>query len=268
MGVDIANVVGHVGRIIAHKDPVRQLLVDGDLLTLVKILVLARSAGNVAISKVKGHADDDLVRRGQVREADKFGNDMADEAADFGRRRVGEDVLDARREFARACRTWYPVVRDLHRFFIAIARVFVNEDGKGVSWCSGAKGKRRRVIDAVQDFAMIPGPQSLWSGSWVRWPVIAVSGDDVGRWPCSPDALVKLAAFLSSLSWPGEVSDLGPVESLSLSFLFCMKDGLLKSFVLRMLFLSILGLDVQFRCQLHPCALISIFGGFVSILVV
>ena len=157
-----------------------------------------------------------MVRRGQVRIADKIGNDMADEAADFGRRRVGENVLDARREFSRACRIWYPIIRDLHRFFIAIAGVIVNDDGKGgtapdpLCWCSGAEGKRRRVTDAVRDFAMIPGPQSLWSGSWVRWPVIHISNEDVGWWPFSPGALVKLAAFLSSLSWPCEVTDLGP----------------------------------------------------------
>ena len=207
MGVDNANVVGHVGNIIAQKDPVRpfELQVDGDMLSLVRMLVLAWGAGSTAISKVKGHADEGLVRRGQVREADKVGNEMADEAADFGRRRVREDVLGARRELARTCRIWYPVFPDLHRLFIAIARVSVNEDGRGgtapdpLCWCSGAKGKRRRVLDAVGNFALIPGPQRLWVGSWVRWPEIAVSGDDVGRWPFSLGALVKLAAFLFSL---------------------------------------------------------------------
>ena len=193
-----------------------ELLVDGDLLSLVKMLVLARGAGTTDVSKVKGHADEGLVWSGRVREADKIGNDMADEAADFGRRRVGADVMDARREFAGACRIWYPVIRDLHRFFIAIARVLVNDDGKGgtapdpLVWCSGAKGKRRRVIEAVRDFAMIPGPQRLWVGRWFKWPDIAISDNDVGRWPFSTGALVKMAAFLSSLSWPSEVSDLGP----------------------------------------------------------
>ena len=64
-----------------------ELLVDGDLLSLVKMLVVARGAGTTATSKVKGHADEGLVRGGRVREADKIGNDLADEAADFGRRR-------------------------------------------------------------------------------------------------------------------------------------------------------------------------------------
>ena len=65
-------------------------------------------------------------------------------------------------------------------------------------WCSGAKGKRRRVIEAVRDFAMIPWPQRHWVGSWFRWLDIVISGDDVGRWPFSVGALVKLATFLSS----------------------------------------------------------------------
>ena len=44
LGVDNANVVGHVGRILANKNPARhvELLVDGDLLALVKMLVAAR----------------------------------------------------------------------------------------------------------------------------------------------------------------------------------------------------------------------------------
>ena len=57
---------------------------------------------------------------------------------------------------------------------------------------------------------MLPGPQSLWVGGGFKWPDIHISGDDVGRWPFSTGALVKLAAFLSSLSWPSEVTDLGP----------------------------------------------------------
>ena len=91
------------------------------------------------------------------------------------------DVFDARRAVT-ACRVWYPAIRDLHRFFIAIARVIVNDDGKGGTapdpfvWCSGARGKRLRVV---------AGPQRLWVGGWQEWPDIIVSGNDVGRWPFS-----------------------------------------------------------------------------------
>ena len=164
---------------------------------------------------------------------------------------------------------------NLHRFFIAIARVIVNDDGKGGTapdpsvWCSGAKGKRRKVFEGVRDFAMIPGPQRLWVGSWFRWPDIVISGDDVGRWPFSVGALVNLATFLTSLSWPSQVSDLGPggVSHVELLFI-CTRGGLEKGLGLRILFLGIVGLGLQFQCQLHPCALMLIYGSFADTLAI
>ena len=70
-----------------------------------------------------------MVLDGPVREVDRLGNDAADEAADFGRRRVGNAVIDARRNLSGVCGRWYPVILDLHRFFIAISRAVVNHDG-------------------------------------------------------------------------------------------------------------------------------------------
>ena len=64
-----------------------------------------------------------------VRVENKVGNDFADRAADFGRRGVSELVMDVRRRFVSACSLWYPVVLELHRFFVAIPRAAVNEDG-------------------------------------------------------------------------------------------------------------------------------------------
>ena len=43
------------------------------------------------------HADEAMVLHGQVREVDRLGNNAADDAADFGRCRVGNAVIDARR---------------------------------------------------------------------------------------------------------------------------------------------------------------------------
>ena len=85
LGIDNANVVEHVGRILAGKKPHKpyELLADGDLLLLVQKLVNARGPGATAVSKVKSHADEGLVRGGRVRELDKIGNDMADPAAEF-----------------------------------------------------------------------------------------------------------------------------------------------------------------------------------------
>ena len=72
-----------------------ELLQDGDLLFLIERMLRIRGLDSVRISKVKGHADEAMVRAGTVRGLDKLGNDGADEAADFGRRRVPWWVIDA-----------------------------------------------------------------------------------------------------------------------------------------------------------------------------
>ena len=133
LGVDNADVVGHVGRVLAGRKPSKplELLVDGDLIGLVQRLVHIRGPGTTAISKVKCHADEGLVRGGRVRELDKVGNDMADHAADLGRRRVGAALANDRKGFSDACKHWYPIILVLHRFFVAISRTVVNDDGRG-----------------------------------------------------------------------------------------------------------------------------------------
>ena len=106
----------------------------------------------VRISKVKGHADEGMVLDGRVREVDRLGNNAADEAADFGRGRVPPAVVDARHNLSGVCSRWYPVILDLHRFFIAISRAVVNHDGLGgtapdpLVWSTGALHKRRRLV--------------------------------------------------------------------------------------------------------------------------
>ena len=47
-----------------------------------------RGRDTVRVTKVKGHADEGMVFDGRVRELDRLGNNAADEAADFGRRRA------------------------------------------------------------------------------------------------------------------------------------------------------------------------------------
>ena len=74
-----------------------ELLTDGDLLILLRRMLDLRGRDTVRVTKVKGHADEGMVLDGRVREIDRLGNNAADEAADFGRRRVGNAVIDARR---------------------------------------------------------------------------------------------------------------------------------------------------------------------------
>ena len=62
---------------------------------------------------------------------DQHGNAEADAAADLGRRNQSEALIDARRRLLQARCHWYPIMTDLHRFMIAVARVSVNHDGEG-----------------------------------------------------------------------------------------------------------------------------------------
>ena len=159
----------------------------------------------MCISKVKGHADESLVRSGQVRALDRYGNIRANEAAGFGRRRVWPEVTDARRSLSGVCRRWYPVVLLLHRFFIAISRAVVNcDDSSGLAphplvWSAGGFPKSRRIADIVRDVALLPGPLRLLGSGWICIPPVIITVEDVGLWPFSVDILIKLVFFLGSL---------------------------------------------------------------------
>ena len=185
------------------------------LLSLIDRMLRQRGLATVCISKVKGHADDGMVLHGQVRREDKLGNDAADEAADFGRRRVSPAVIDARRNFSGVCGRWYPVVLDLHRFFIAISRAVVNhDDGPGTApdplvWSAGVLHERRRLVHAVRDRAFLPGPPGIWCSEWFQIPAAVVCAEDIALWPYTPGLFVKWVSFLNSLHWPIGDLDLG-----------------------------------------------------------
>ena len=66
-------------------------------------------------------------------------------------------------------------------------------------WSAGALPKRRRLVHAVRDLAMLLGPPSIWTGNWVNGPVAVVSAEDVAYWPYTPGLLVKSVVFLGSL---------------------------------------------------------------------
>ena len=217
VGVDNLNVVNHLAGLITGRRACRPfpLVNDGDLLALAQRLLRWRGAGTAAVSKVKGHADEGLVAQGRVREVDRIGNNEADAAADLGRKRVHHVISDARRTLNRACARWYPVVCDLHRFFIAIARAALNEDGLAgtslhpVVWATAANPKRRRVEPVVRNFAWLPGPPELWTARWFQVPGTCIDGADVAAWPFSVSLLVKVVCFLGTLHWPCGVGDLG-----------------------------------------------------------
>ena len=69
LGVDNLGVVRHVGRLLdGCRGPILfDLVNDGDHLLLIDRMLRQRGLDTVCISKVKGHADEDVVLHGQVR---------------------------------------------------------------------------------------------------------------------------------------------------------------------------------------------------------
>ena len=63
LGVDNLGVVRHVGRLLdGCRGPIPfELVNDGDLLLLIERMLYRRGLDTVRISKVKGHADEDMV---------------------------------------------------------------------------------------------------------------------------------------------------------------------------------------------------------------
>ena len=233
LGVDNLGVVRHVGRLL---DGCRgtvpfELVTDGDLLLLIDRMLRSRGLDTVRISKVKGHADDGMIFHGQVRREDKLGNDAPDEAADFGRRRVSPAVIDARRNLSGVCGRWYPVILDLHRFFIAISRAVVNHDDLGGAASAGAPRKRRRLVFAVRDRAFLPGPPRIWHSEWCQVPSVVVSNADVDLWPYTPGLLNKWVSFLNTLIGRLVIWTLVLEVFLMLSYLSYMSFGLVSDFV-------------------------------------
>ena len=271
LGVDNLGVVRHVGRLLDGRpgSVPFELLNDGDLLLLIDRMIRRRGADTVSISKVKGHADEVMVRSGQVRDADRLGNDAADDAADFGRRRVGNSVIDARRNLCGVCNRWYPVILDLHRFFIAVSRAVVNYDGgpgtapDPLVWSAGSLPKRRRLVHAVRDRAFLPGPPGLWDSEWVAFPAPVITDDDIALWPILLD--FWLSGFLFWLVFIGLLVGLILVLAvfLMLSFSSCMNFGLVRGSLLRRLLLVILGPGAQFQCRLFLLVQALIFGALV-----
>ena len=136
----------------------------------------------------------------------------ADEAADVGRRRVGNAVIDARRNLSGVCGRWYLVILDLHRFFISISRAVVNHDGHEGNAPDppvGALPKRGGLVHAVRDRAFLTGPPCIWDSGWVNFSASAICAEDVAQWRETTGLMVKWVAFLGTLHWPAGGVDLG-----------------------------------------------------------
>ena len=209
LGIDNLNVVRSIGRLLdadCLSKPL-PLIKDGDLVALVQYMIRTRGRDTVRVTKVKGHANDNEVRHGHVRLLDQQGNVEADIAADLGRRH---------RKLLQARGYWYPIMTDLHRFMIAIARVSVNHDGKGgtapdpLVWDQGSKPKVRRLaIRVTVDLASLPAPPGFLNCDWVQVHAGHITDADISDWPYSVGILVRFTSFLGTLHWPSGSLDLG-----------------------------------------------------------
>ena len=165
MGVDNLGVVRHVGRLLddcSFATPL-ELVTDGDVLVLIRRMLDLRGCDTVRVTKVRGHADEGMVFDGRVRDFVRIGNNAADEAADFGPRRVGSAVIEARRNLSGGRGRWYPVILDLHRFFIVISRAVADHEGNN---------------------GTAPGP------------AVTIGVDDVAQWPYTPGLWLSGLPFL------------------------------------------------------------------------
>ena len=234
---------------------------DGDLVALVQYMIRTRGRDTVRVTKVKGHAKDDDVQHGRVRLVDQQGNVEADIAADLGRRHQSDILINARRRLLQARSYWYPIMTDLHRFKIAIARVSLNHDGKGgtapdpLVWDQGSRPKVRKLHVRVNvDLASLLGPPEFLHNSWIQVDAGHITSADISDWPYSVGILVRFTSFLGALHWPSGSVDLGVIlGSPFWSFLSFSSNGLDTGCLVKRLLGLMLELVVLFYFLLFLC---------------
>ena len=231
LGIDNLNVARSIGCLLDSDCLSKPLpfVKDGDFIALARYMIRTRGRETVRVTKVKGHAEDVDVQQGRVRLLDKQRNAEADHAADLCRRHQSEVLTAARRRLLGARSHWYPIMTDLHRFMIAIARVSVNHDGKGgtapdpLVWNQGSRPEVRKLAIRVNvDLASLPGPPGFLNNSWIQVDTGHITDVDIAAWPYSVGILVRFTSFLSTLHWPSGAVDLGHfgISFLELLILF------------------------------------------------
>ena len=149
----------------------------------------------------------------------------------------------------------------------------VNHDGKGrtsldrLVWSAGAHPKRRRLVHAVRDQALLPGPLGIWDSGRVHVPASAIGAGDIAHWPYS------LVSWSSGLpSWAHSIGllvvwILWLVVFLMWNCSLFMSFGLARGSLWRKLILVVFDKRVQFQCRLFLLVQALIFGAPVVLLV-
>ena len=273
LGVDNLNVVRHVGRLLDGCFGARpfEVLEDGDLLFLIHRMLCLRGFDTVRVSKVKGHASEDMVVHGRARDLDRLGNKAADEAADVGRRRVPVHIIDARRNLVGVCNRWYPVVRHLHRFLLlllGLLLILMMAMVRHLTLLCGVlvlcpRGPGLLILFVTLPFCLVPLVFGMGIGFLLVSVVSLLRMFEFGPILCL--FLVRCWPF-----WVLYIGQLVPLSSVLVVFLllscsFFMSSGLVSGSVLKLLFLSLVGLGVQFQCRLFLLVQALIFGVLVDL---
>ena len=144
------------------------------------------------VTKVKGHADEDMVRTGKVRVVDNACDDLVARAVEFGWRRSPLRLL-----MLGACILLCVeiVVSDLQRYFLAVLRALVKNDGHGfpplIPWYGIVVGNLKGGVFFRLCESLLGFQASLTFGGNTLVP------------------LMRLCALLCSLHWPPVVEDEG-----------------------------------------------------------
>ena len=100
------------------------LQTDGDLWELAWEAILERGATSQQLRKVKGHATTEDIATGKTIEADKFGNDNSDEAADRGVQSLGgAGLVKLGNWTTRRHDKYKKFMGRIHKFIVAITNV-------------------------------------------------------------------------------------------------------------------------------------------------
>ena len=78
----------------------------------------AKGKHAIKITKVKGHATEEMVVAGKVLKQDKEGNDASDEAADRGVEQHGNDLLELSNYLAETQADYGTFVEQIHGYIV------------------------------------------------------------------------------------------------------------------------------------------------------
>ena len=98
------------------------LVQNGDLWMKMEAAVIAKNPKTVKLTKQKGHATEEMVREGKVREEDREGNRQSDRAADRGVTEEQEEVEFLGWKYAARQNAYVRLMARIHEFIIKVRK--------------------------------------------------------------------------------------------------------------------------------------------------